>query len=383
MGDKTIRVKINTKEPILEALVQIIKSSEGFEIQDSADERRPDLFILELGRMADKQFELIQSLLYKHAVGEFFLTSANTDQALLRGAMKVGVKEFFAQPINEDEVRQALEDFRERTRKSVSEAPEKSGMIIDVIGSKGGVGTTTLAVNLAVSLAQRKSAQSVALVDMNVLFGEVIAFLDISPIYHWGEISKNIDRLDATFLMSIMTEHSSGVHVLTAPGYLDSQERATPEIIRRLLGLMRNMYDLVVIDGGQSLDDSSLTILEMSDYLFIVSILNLPSLSNMAKLLKLFHSLGYPMERIKIVANRYLNKSEISLSDAEAGIETKFFWIIPDDYKTAMDAINRGKAFLQVAPNAAITKSFKDMVNALVPDEKAPQTKQKRFFRWW
>ena len=381
MPDKIFRTKIRARESTLETLEQIIKSTEGFQIQDPADERRPDLFILELGKKVDEQFKHIQSLLEEQVVGDIFLTSASTDQKLLLRAMRAGVNEFFAQPIDEDEVRQALENFRKKYRQSISETPEKSGIIIDIIGSKGGVGTTTLAVNLAVDLVQRKNGQSVALVDMNVLFGEVPAFLEISPTYHWGEISKNIDRLDSTFLASILEEHSSGVHVLTSPANLDGPERATPEIIRRLLDLMRKMYDIVVIDGGQSLDDTSLTIVEMSDYLLIVSVLSLPCLSNTSKLLRLFRHLGYPVERIKVVANRYLKKSDISLSEAEAGIDTKFFWVLPNDYRATMSAINVGKPLSQVAPNAEITMRLKEMANALVPDESAPQTKKKGFFR--
>ena len=381
MPDKIFRTKIRARGSTLETLKKIIKSTEGFQIQDPADERRPDLFILELGKKIDEQFKHIQSLLEEEVIGDVFLTSASTDQKLLLRAMRTGVKEFFAQPIDEDEVRQALENFRKKYRQSISETPEKSGIIIDIIGSKGGVGTTTLAVNLAVDLVQRKNGQSVALVDMNVLFGEVPAFLEISPTYHWGEISKNIDRLDSTFLASILEEHSSGVHVLTSPANLDGPERATPEIIRRLLDLMRKMYDIVVIDGGQSLDDTSLTIVEMSDYLLIVSVLILPCLSNTSKLLRLFRHLGYPMERIKVVGNRYLKKSDISLSEAEAGIDTKFFWVIPNDYKATMSAINAGKPLSQVAPNAEITMRLKEMANALVPDESAPQTKKKGFFR--
>jgi pilus assembly protein CpaE len=381
MAGNTIRVRLEVNQSTSDLLREIIECSNGFEIQNPAEKRRPDLLILELGADADTQFDNVESLLEQDAVGEVFLTAGTHDQAMLRRAMRAGVKEFFPQPIAEDEVRQALESFRERYISLLRTAPEKPCRVIDVVGSKGGVGTTTIAVNLAVDLAQIKGGPSVALVDMNMLFGEVPTFLDINPSYHWGQISRDVERMDATFLASVMTVHPSGVHILTSPQYLDARERVTPDAARRLLGLMRELYGAIVIDAGHSIDDTSLTILEMSDDLLIVSILSLPCLSNTNKLLKCFSSLGYPMERVKIVANRWLKKSEISLDDAEAGIGEKFFWVLPNDYNTTMAAINRGEPLSQVAPKAAITRKLKEMADALAPEEKGAAVKAKGLLR--
>ncbi|MCG2688045.1 cobyrinic acid a,c-diamide synthase, partial [Candidatus Parcubacteria bacterium] len=170
--------------------------------------------------------------------------------------------------------------------------------------------------------------------DMNLLFGEIPHFLDIEPNYNWGEITKNIFRLDSTFLFNILTKHSTGVHVLPSPGYLSSQNVATPEIMERLLHVMRKMFDFVIIDGGQSMNDISLKILEMSDTVFVVSILSVPCLSNTNKLLKSFYDLGYPpRENINVIINRYLKNSDISLEDAKLAIKHKIFWSIPNDSK--------------------------------------------------
>ena len=130
---------------------------------------------------------------------------------MLRQAMRIGVKEFFPQPIAEEEVRQALKSFRERYNPLLRTGVEKPCQVIDLIGCKGGIGTTSIAVNLAMELSRRKGGPSVALVDMNMLFGEISAFLDLKPSYHWGEISRNVERMDATFLSSIMTVHPSGI----------------------------------------------------------------------------------------------------------------------------------------------------------------------------
>ena len=362
---------------------QTINAASGFEIIKIRDSRSPDLLIYELGENFEKDMEVIQSLLAGGEVNEVFLTAGSVDSRILMQAMRIGVKEFLAQPIDQDEVRQALERFTERQLGIVDCLPRKNGKIISIFGSKGGVGTTTIAVNLAVSLAQSKSRNAVALVDMNTLFGEIPLFLEISPQFHWGEITKNIERLDNTFLSNILTNHQSGIQVLPSPAYLNGHVRPTPEIMTRLLGLMRQMFDHIIVDGGQSTDDTSLKILEMSDTLLLITILSLPCLSNTNKLLKSFTDLGYVgAENIKVVLNRNMKKGEISYKDAEAGIGRELYWTIPNDFGTTMTAINNGKPLLNIAPKALITKNIQDLANSLAtPKEKVTKKKWSMFKR--
>ena len=378
-----MHVKVETKDLDLgRELEDIIRSVEGFVVQRSDDTRRADLVIFELGDDTEKDFQLIHSLVDVDAIGEVFYTSRDFDRAVLLQAMRTGAKEFFSQPIKDEEVRQALEDFRERTEKARHKEAVKIGQIIELIGSKGGVGTTTVAVNLAVSLAEMKGAHSVALIDRNMLFGEVPLFLEITPNYHWGEITKNISRLDPTFLMNVLSKHSSGVYVLPSPASLNGHDPATPEIMGHLLSLMQRMFDFVVIDGGQSLDETSLKMLEMSDTVLLVSILSLPCLSNTKKLLKLFHTLGYlPKERIKVVINRHLKNPEISVKDSEAAIDEKIFWTIPNDYRRTLSAINQGKPLSQLASRAPITKSVRELACALSKREEKQEKKGWRFLK--
>ncbi len=380
MAGNTIQVRLEANH-VSNVLRKIVASSEGFEIQGPAEKGRPDLLIVELGLENGLQLDDIESFLARDAVGEVFLTAANPDQGMLRQAMRIGVKEFFPQPIAEEEVRQALKSFRERYNPLLRTGIEKPCQVIDLIGCKGGIGTTSIAVNLAMELSRRKGGPSVALVDMNMLFGEISAFLDLKPSYHWGEISRNVERMDATFLSSIMTVHPSGLHILVSPQRLDARERLSPDTARRLLSLMKQMYGVIIIDAGKFLDDTALTIIEMSDDLLIVSVLNLPCLTNINKIQKSLSSLGYPMERVKIVANRWAKNSDISLSEAEAGIGKKFFWVLPNAYATTMAAVNTGKPFSEVAPKAAITKKLKGMADALVLEEEDSAAKKKGLLR--
>ena len=378
MSDNIIQIKIEVKKPDLRRkLDEIIRSVEGMHVQMSHDTRRADLLVFELGNDTDKEFQHIQSLLNSDSVAEVFLISENSDPAVLMQAIKTGAKEFFTLPLKEKEVKIALKEFKKKIKKANRRNSPEIGQIITVVGSKGGIGTTTVAVNLAVNLARKKSVQSVALIDMNMMFGEIPLFLEIKPGYHWGEIIKNISRLDSTFLMNTLSKHSSGVHILPSPGSLNGSAATAPEMMGHLAGFMQKLFDFVIIDAGQSANEISLKVLEMSDNILLMSLLSLSCLSNTNKLLQSISDLGFlPEERIRIVINRYLTKSEISLQDAEESIHKKIFWTIPNDYSTTMSAINNGKPLSEIASKAQITRNLNDLADTFAPKEEK-QTK------WW
>jgi|PlaIllAssembly_1097288.scaffolds.fasta_scaffold13545_4 pilus assembly protein CpaE len=377
LNSLTIKLEIKSRS-VRNLIESIVRTIDGLQIQDANDSQHVNLLIYEIGTNADESFNHVESVLHANDVDEVFLTSAQADQELLMQAIRTGVKEFLIQPLNEEEVRQALERFKERQDKSKTVVSIKPGHIINVIGAKGGVGTTTVAVNLATSLAEKKGVKSVALVDMNMLFGEVPLFLEIKPKHDLSEITKQVSRLDNTFLMNALSKSSAGVYVLPSPRHFDHHDTLDPKVMDRILELMSRMFDFVIIDGGHPLNPMFLKLLAASDTVLLTSVLTLPCLSNIDKLLRSLINLGYPVDKlIKVVMNRYLKTSEISLQDAENGISKKIFWTIPNDYRTTLTAINQGKALSQIAKNATITKSFKDLADCIAAGELKTEKK------WW
>jgi pilus assembly protein CpaE len=376
----TILIRIETKQAGLgRKLGEIVRAVGGMQVQNAQDTRRADLLIFELGDDTANEFQYIESLLSADEAAEIFLIAENSAPEVLLQAIRAGAREFFHQPLNEKEVRQALEKFKDRRGQPDRSRQAGVGQIINVIGSKGGVGTTTVAVNLAVSLVEKRSVPvSVALIDMNTLLGEIPLFLELKPEFHWGEITKNIVRLDSNFLMNVLTKHSSGVYVLPSPGHLNNHEPMIPELVTRLIGFMQKIFDFVIVDCGQSMDEASLRVLEMSDTVLLVTLLSLPCLSNTNRLLKSFADLGYlPKERVKIVVNRYLKSSDISLEDAEESIGQEVFWTIPNDYGTTMSAINNGKPLSEISSKAPVTMNIDRLAGSFVQGEEDQKAK------WW
>ncbi|MBI5606325.1 MAG: AAA family ATPase [Deltaproteobacteria bacterium] len=353
----SVRLAIDQKE-IRSEFEKIIPQMEGFSLQRVGDSEPADLLIMELGEDLMKAFQHIHFLQASGEIGEIFLTSLQKDPDILIRILRMGIKEFFHQPVNKDEIRKALIRFRAR-KLNLSQIRGK-GKILHLIGSKGGVGTTTVAVNLATSLRQLEKVQSVALVDMKLFFGEIPLFLDMRPSFDWGEIVKNINRVDATFLMSILSRHSSGVHVLPSPTILNGLA-ATPEMSERLLNLLKATFDFIVIDGGQSLNKAGLKMLELSDFVLLVAELNLSCLTNLKRLLWAFKELGFPgEEKVRIIINRYQRRSLISREEAEKSINKRISWFIPNDYSTTTAAINQGRTPLEIEPKTEISKNFRE-----------------------
>jgi pilus assembly protein CpaE len=360
----TFRLQIANKE-VERQFREALTSLEGCRIGRPDDQTSVDVLVFELGVDPAKDFHLVQSLLTLGSVREVFLTSPSSDPAILVQSMRVGAKEFFVQPVNPEEVRQALARLKDRLDQSDGSGRRRNGRIIDVIGAKGGVGTTTIAVNVATALASGDNPRSVVLLDKVPLFGEVPLFLEIDTTHHWGEIVKNISRLDATFLTSILSKHVSGAYVLPSPSRLDGEIDAAREAIDRLLRLLQTLFDFIVIDGGQQLDEVSLKILDLSHTVLLVSVPSLPCLANANRLLKSFHDLGYAREKSKVVINRYLKNPDVPLKDIENSLRTEAFCVIPNDYRSTMSSINQGKPLAELLPKKPVTRSIQELAASL------------------
>ncbi len=365
--NKTVKLEIKN-DKTRGQIAAVISSMERLVILRGDDPLPPDILVLEMGDDPAKDFEYLVRTKAAGGAQEFFLTAKSANPDVLIQALRLGVKEFFPQPLNEADVRAAFSRSVESGARPAQAAsgPQRKGQIVNVFGGKGGVGTTTIAVNLADCMARLDSPPAVALIDMNRLFGEVPLFLGMDHVFSWVDVSKNIARLDATYLSGILYRHRSGLRVLPSPDRMDDEFTVTPQIIETLLRFMRTMFDFIIIDSGQSVDDISKMILRLSDRVLLVSVLSLPCLINVKKILNTFRNLGYPPEpSVEVVVNRFERRSIISLKEAEESIGKKAFWIVPNDFQLSMNAVNQGKPLSLVDGNAEITKAIAEMAAAV------------------
>jgi|MudIll2142460700_1097286.scaffolds.fasta_scaffold118481_2 pilus assembly protein CpaE len=385
MADNITTVGLEIKnEKVRKEMRDIVSSVEGFSVQISSDVEDCDILVMELGEDCKRDCQNIAALLNSGSVKDIFLVLPRTEPEVLLQAMRSGAREFFPMPINKADVANALLKFKERNKSAASGVKSKKrGKIINIVGSKGGIGTTTIAVNFAASLMELQGPRkSVALIDMNLLFGDIPLFLDIESAFNWGEVVRNISRLDSTYLMSILSKHPSGLYFLPSPTQLEGVNTASPDIIWKLLQFMQKNFDYIVIDGGQQLDEVSLKVLELSDIVIVNAILSLPCLVNVKRLLETFRRLGYPAdEKVRVLINRYQKNSLISLKEAEKGIDKRIYWQVPNDYQATISAINQGKTLAVVAGKAEITQNIRELVSK-VTKQSETLTEKKGILNW-
>jgi len=283
-----------------------------------------------------------------------FLTASRTDPQILLDAFRLGVKEFLPQPLTRQEVEPALARFEERFNGRVSGAEMQSGRVVSVIGARGGVGTSTVATNLATSVQQASQRESAVLVDLDMHGGDLGLFLDLHASQGLKHLSKDISRLDETIVRSILTQHSSGLHLLTS-GYeeFDATEPTSGSTMR-VIGLLRSMYRQVIVDCGHILGPAVKEALDCSDQIIVVATLSLPAIRRSKRMLEALRAMQYPAGKMGIVVNRYLKNQKDLLNETEDMLGVCMAGLIPNDYGTASEALDHGKPLTIMASRTMI-----------------------------
>lgn len=370
----SVRLAVHTPE-VERNLERITSSLDGFYLQRDKNASEVDVLIFEIGVDPAAEFDTIKELLHDGVVGTVFLTSKRATSDVLVPALRTGAKEFFEQPIVAENVKKAFQQVLEQHSSKVKEPAEyrEPGKVISVFGAKGGVGTTTFAVNIANCIQLRNAGKTVALVDMNKLLGEIPILLDLETDFNWDELATNIARLDTEFLTQALVQHNSGMYVMPAPNRADTN----PQVMLQVLEKTRNAFDFVIIDIGMQVDDLMYSILGMSDLIYLIAILSLPCMVNVKRrqesLLLRSH---IPTDNVRVVLNRFEKKSAISVEEAEKVIDNIVFAKIPNDYKATMEAINIGKPLAEVAAGSKVEKSYRELAETLV-NESAGKKKRK------
>jgi pilus assembly protein CpaE len=363
-------------EAIGKDLDGFISSLPGFTVEKNVQSGRWDLLVIEVNGNADRELGFAREALASHMTKNIFFTSSQMDPKVLIEALKIGAKGFFRQPIDFNEVRETLMRIREEKKARRGDEPASKGKIIYAIGSKGGAGTSTVAANLATSLASMEGPDAAAFIDVNEVFGDAQLFFSIERPVDWVEISKNIRRLDATYLMSILFKHDSGLYVLPGPA-TPAEHEDMGKAMESLLRLMQGLFRYIIVDGGRRLDEVSRSILKLSDKVLIITQMTLSSIINANRLQKLFEESGYTAA-VDIVVNRFTQRDMTFLKEAENLLGRSIEWRIPNDYRTAMTAVNESKSLMAVDRKADLSLKMRDLALAIAgKDEKRPATKSR------
>lgn len=296
----------------------------------------------------EKKDTLIAALSYK----------ATTD--VIIKAMRAGAKEFISKPVIKTDFKETITALiQEIENKTVNE----SCKIISTFSNKGGIGKTSIAVNLAIELAQL-SKEKVALVDLNLQLGDVATFLDLTPSFAMDYIANNIQNLDDNELLKTLTRYkNTSLYVIADPLNIDKSKEITSAQIEEILQSLKKSFSYIVIDIGTNIDSKTIKALDMSDLILLVATVNLPAIRSIQRCMEMFNKLGYTQDKIKLVLNRYMENEEIKTSDIEEVVKQKVYWKIPNNYLTMMSAINKGVPVNEINQESNIAQNYMDFAS--------------------
>ena len=351
---------------------------------DIVKQTQPDIALVSLDTDPEKGLSLISEIKREAPACCVLCVSSSEEGSLILRAMRNGANEFLKFPMSLDEFMGALDRIRS-TFSGGGEGEVQSSKIVTVAGVSGGVGSTSLAINLGCILAQ-EPRNSVVILDLDLTLGDADVWLDIIPDYTIQDVADNIARLDFSLLKRSLTKHECGVFLLPRPVQIEESPTIAPDELRRFVALLKATFTHVIIDVSKSLGTLDMAAIEMSDIVLLIAQLDLSSLRNVVRLMQLLERKEMPDEKTRIIINRTgMADSEISLSKALETIGREVYWQLPNDYASMVEACNTGVPLCISAPKAKLTRSLEALVQSfeVASENKASaeeNRKRKRLF---
>ncbi len=329
---------------------------------DALIKEQPQIAFVDLNNGSDKVFELIERVLNNQKVTKFIVTALSYDTDAVIKAMRAGAREFLPKPITKNEFEKTLNKLKEQI---IGSERTNNCKIITVFSNKGGIGKTSIATNLALEIANI-TKEKVALVDMNFQLGDVATFMDIKPSFDISYVVKNLDGTDDSFLLSTLDRYKdTNLYILADPPYMEQAKDITPDQISKLFDALRETFSYVIVDTSNVFYGKTITVLDNTDFIMLVSIVNLPAIRNCQRCLDIFERLGYDKDKTKIVINRYMENDEVKAEDLEEALGQKVYWKIPNNYFTIMSSINKGMPVSYINPTSNIAQSYRELATVL------------------
>ncbi len=315
--------------------------------------------------------EDIEQILKSHyrslGVTKIVLLVRELSADLLKKAIQLDVYDVLQVPFSYNEIKETMkrsEDSIEAGTEDKKIPPKR----ITIFGTKGGVGKSFLAVNLAIGLIEADKKR-VSIIDTNYQFGDIALMLSLNPKYSIYDIIPIIEQLDPKVLDSFLTTHSSGIKVLPAPLDISMGTGINTKVTMKILDNLSKISDYVVIDTSSYFSDDILNIFRDTDYLCIITSKDTPSIKNLKIALQVLEQLNFPKENIWIVLNRADSKVGITLEEIEETIQRKIDVAIPSD-RIVPISVNKGVPVILDVPRSPVTKSIKKLIKIITEAKK-------------
>ena len=322
----------------------------------------PDVTLIDIpGDNPSPALRAIELLHQEMPEGAIFAIGNLHQPQVIVNAMRAGAREFIERPTNTTDLLEAFVRLTTAQRRIRQEGPR--GKVFCVINAKGGNGATTVAVNLG--LALQASHGQTALVDLAPL-GHAALHMNLKPVFNVADATRNLHRMDASLLESLMTRHSGGLQLLAGTNVPAAVDPSTAEFVR-LFDMLVTHYRYVVVDASSRFDAASRLIASLSEIVLLVACSDVASLWSAARVQQYLGETG-SRERVRLVLNRFRKVSGFSEADAEAAVGAKLLWRIPNQYFAISGAIDRGTPVMDQR-NSEIARCFAGLAQELTRND--------------
>ncbi len=378
-------------------------AASGAEAIELATQLSPDIVLMDINMPDMDGIAATEKLATAAPLCSVIMMSVQGEADYLRRSMLAGAREFLVKPFSSDELNASIRQVYAREREKFSRmapvaapggtAPAQSrepGQVIAVFSPKGGVGRTTVAVNLAVAAATDLN-KKVVLVDASFQFGDVGVLLNLNP--KGKSIADLLPELEAgepESLDTFVVTHSAGFRVLLAPPTPETAELITPAAVRKIIEKLRYEADVVIVDCAAFFNDTTLGILDMADTILTMLSLEITSIKNMRLFLEVADQLGYEKGKVRLVLNRGDSALGIRVTDVEQSIGRKVNDTITSDGRSVVYALNRGVPFYLSNKDAQVSQDILRLAKAVIgeqaqvasADDAAKGQQKKSLFAW-
>jgi pilus assembly protein CpaE len=365
-----------------ESDIEVVGSAaSGKEALDLAFKLSPDVVLMDINMPDMDGISATEQMAARAPAAAVVMMSVQGEADYLRRSMLAGAREFLVKPFSSDELTTSIRQVHIREREKLSRmavvpvgggngtraaADREPGRIVALFSPKGGVGRTTIAVNLAVAAAT-DLGQKVVLVDASFQFGDVGVLLNLNPKNKSiADLAPELETGDPESLDTFVINHSSGIRVLLAPPSPEMAELVTTSGVKRILEALRATHDLVIVDCTSWFNDTTLAILDMADIILTMLSLEITSIKNMRMFLEVADQLGYEPSKVRLVLNRADSTLGIRVADVEHSIGRKVDHTIVSDGRSVVYALNRGVPFFLSNRESQVSQDVLRLATAIV-----------------
>jgi pilus assembly protein CpaE len=295
--------------------------------------------------------------------------STMADASSVRRAMVAGARDYLIKPIKPEELVRSMhgvleQEERKRMRLSgqTTEAAAR-GMTVTIFGAKGGIGKTTIATNLATALV-RTTGSTVVLVDMDTRFGDVAIMMDVPVEQSIADVARHVDDMDRDKVRDYLVQHHSGVWVLPAPLHPSEWRNLTPQHIEKIIDLLAQSHDYVIIDTPGTFNEIIAATLEQASLILLITSMDIASIKDTALALEMLRAASVSEDKVKLTINHCTSANSLREEDVQRVLEYEVFWRIPHDLAVS-SSTQLGQPIVLTRPYARVARSITDLAYAL------------------